>query len=182
MKKSSGILIGFLFGVSTIIVIFLTQTITRTTVLKPGGTEIIIRSNSTRFEDIKTKIVNSRLALNIIKPIDDIVVFPIMRLLDTIYRVTTGQVQKYEPEVGGSCVNMQKYFNTNFGRSDTRFSNYEGQVQRGFFDQVYCEGGVIIQTFPTGKKTCTGLIQYNIEKKELNWETDNVIASCFVSQ
>ena len=83
-----------------------------------------------------------------------------------------------EPVEGGSCSDMQNYFNKNFGRSDTTFSNYEGQVA-AVFGNLVCSGGVVIQTLPTGKKTCPALIFYSIDRKEISWQSS---ADCFVSQ
>lgn len=86
------------------------------------------------------------------------------------------------PVVGGRCEEMQDYFNQDFGRSDTRFSNYEGNVDANIIGELYCDGGVVIQSLPTAKKTCSAVILYNPQTQGLRWYTENVIASCFVSQ
>jgi hypothetical protein len=83
-----------------------------------------------------------------------------------------------EPVEGGSCRDMENYFNQNFGRNDTKFSNYEGQVEL-FVMYLRCGGGVVIQTLPTGKKTCPSIIAYNLNNKRLTWESTE---DCFVSQ
>ena len=86
------------------------------------------------------------------------------------------------PVAGGRCENMEVYFNKEFGRNDTSFSNYEGHISTNFLGELYCDGGVVIQALPTAKKTCSALILYNPQTQGLRWYTQNVIASCFVSQ
>ena len=89
-----------------------------------------------------------------------------------------------EPAEGDSCSDMQDYFNKNFGRSDTTFSNYEGTIQPyGFppITAISCFGGVVIQSFPTGKKTCPGQIVFDTVDKRMKWYADSS-ADCFVSQ
>jgi hypothetical protein len=86
------------------------------------------------------------------------------------------------PQLGGSCSSMQNYFNQNFGRSDTEFSNYEGQIAANILGELYCDGGVMIQSLPTGKKTCSAAILYDPKTSNIRWFTDNVSANCFVSQ
>ena len=88
----------------------------------------------------------------------------------------------HPPVIGGRCEEMQYYFNKEFGRSDTRFSNYEGGVRQTMFGELYCDGGVAVQSLPTGKKTCSASIFYNPQTQGLRWYTENTIASCFVSQ
>lgn len=87
-----------------------------------------------------------------------------------------------KPVEGGSCEDMQSYFNKEFGRKDTRFSNYEGIVRSTYVEELYCDGGVVIQSLPTAKKTCGALIYFNPQTEEMRWYTENTIASCFVSQ
>ena len=86
-----------------------------------------------------------------------------------------------EPVEGGSCRDMENYFNQNFGRSDTKFSNYEGTVQVYVTTYLYCDGGVVIQSLPTGKKTCSANIVLNTVDKKMEW---NAVSNgdCFVSQ
>ena len=87
------------------------------------------------------------------------------------------------PQLGGSCSSMQNYFNQNFGRSDTEFSNYEGQIAApNLLGELYCDGGVMIQSLPTGKKTCSAVILYDPKTSNIRWFTDDVSANCFVSQ
>ncbi len=86
------------------------------------------------------------------------------------------------PVAGGRCKEMEDYFNKEFGRSDTVFSNYEGFIGTNIFGELYCDGGVAIQSLPTAKKTCSALILYNPQTQGLRWYAENVIASCFVSQ
>lgn len=86
------------------------------------------------------------------------------------------------PQLGGSCSSMQNYFNQNFGRSDTEFSNYEGQIAANILGELYCDGGVVIQSLPTGKKTCSAAIFYDPKTSNTRWFTDDVSANCFVSQ
>lgn len=86
------------------------------------------------------------------------------------------------PIEGGRCEDMQDYFNKEFGRSDTSFSNYEGNVGANMVGELYCDGGVVIQSLPTAKKTCGALMLYNPQTQGLRWYTENAIASCFVSQ
>ena len=89
-------------------------------------------------------------------------------------------IEPQEPVEGGSCSDMQNYFNQNFGRSDTTFSNYEGTIQKNVFGMLVCGGGVAIQSLPTGKKTCSAWIRV-LGDKSLDWwaESDG---DCFVSQ
>ena len=87
-------------------------------------------------------------------------------------------IKAQEPVEGGSCRDLENYFNQNFGRSDTKFSNYEGRVEL-FVAYLRCGDGVVIQTLPTGKKTCPSTIAYNLNDKRLTWEAT---ADCFVSQ
>lgn len=91
-------------------------------------------------------------------------------------------VQVAPPAEGGTCEDMEVYFNSEFGRKDTIFSNYEGSVNANLLGELYCDGGVVIQSLPTGKKTCSALILYNPQTQGLRWYTDNAIANCFVSQ
>lgn len=92
----------------------------------------------------------------------------------------------YQPQIAGeSCSNMQDYFNVNFGRSDTKFSNYEGETALNIFDELYCDGGVVIQTLPTGKKTCSASILYNpkpnfLLPNRMRWFSESA-SDCFVS-
>ena len=85
-----------------------------------------------------------------------------------------------EPVEGGSCSDMQNYFNKNFGRSDTKFSNYEGTIQKNVFGMLVCGGGVAIQSLPTGKKTCSAWIRV-LGDKSLDWYAESD-GDCFVSQ
>ena len=97
-----------------------------------------------------------------------------------------------EPVEGGSCRDMENYFNQNFGRSDTKFSNYEGQIGKHYFISLgagfrqgtmpSCKGGVVIQSLPTGKKTCSAEIFYDPSTKKMNWEVNNTSTDCFVSE
>lgn len=91
-------------------------------------------------------------------------------------------LQVAPPTEGGSCAEMEDYFNREFGRKDTIFSNYEGSVNANVLGELYCNGGVVIQSLPTGKKTCSALILYNPQTRGLRWYTEDVIANCFVSQ
>lgn len=100
------------------------------------------------------------------------------RLLNPAFRLA----QVAPPTDGESCEEMQRYFNKNFGRSDTHFSNYEGSVATNFLGELHCDGGVVIQSLPTAKKTCSAAILYNPQTQGLRWYTDNAIANCFVSQ
>jgi hypothetical protein len=86
------------------------------------------------------------------------------------------------PVIEGSCEEMEDYFNKEFGRKDTAFSNYEGRVDANLLGELYCDGGVVIQSLPTAKKTCSAAILYNPQTQGLRWYTENAIASCFVSQ
>lgn len=104
-----------------------------------------------------------------------------------LQKVRTGEIfnvantpKLTEPVEGGSCSDMQNYFNQNFGRSDTTFSNYEGTIQKNFLGMLVCSGGVAIQSLPTGKKTCSAWIRV-LGDKSLDWwaESDG---DCFVSQ
>jgi len=85
------------------------------------------------------------------------------------------------PQLGGSCSSMQNYFNQNFGRSDTEFSNYEGEITAPW-GELYCDGGVMIQSLPTGKKTCSASILYDPKTSKIRWFTADVSTDCFVSQ
>jgi hypothetical protein len=88
-----------------------------------------------------------------------------------------------EPELGENCNKMENYFNKYSGRTDTNFSNYQGQVQAGLGQEIYCgDGGVKIQTLPTGKKTCTAYLYFNTETKTIRWYVANEATDCFVSQ
>ena len=91
-------------------------------------------------------------------------------------------VQVAPPTEGGRCEDMEAFFNKEFGRKDTIFSNYEGSVNAFLIGELYCDGGVVIQSLPTGKKTCSAFIVYNPQTQGLRWFTDNAIANCFVSQ
>lgn len=84
-----------------------------------------------------------------------------------------------EPVAGGSCSEMQDYFNKNFGRDDTKFSNYEGTIETNIFNMRVCGGGVVIQTLPTGKKTCTAWIRI-LNDKSLDWYAESN-GDCFVT-
>ena len=96
-------------------------------------------------------------------------------------------IEPQEPVIGGSCSDMQNYFNKNFGRSDTKFSNYEGQIGENFiifsdYKEASCQGGVVIQSLPTGKKTCSASILYDSRTKKMRWEVNDTSTDCFVSQ
>lgn len=91
-------------------------------------------------------------------------------------------VEVSPPVAGGRCEDMEDYFNKNFGRSDTSFSNYEGSVAPNLLGELYCDGGVAIQSLPTGEKTCSAAILYNPQTRGLRWYTENAIANCFISQ
>lgn len=91
-------------------------------------------------------------------------------------------VKASPPVAGESCEEMEDYFNREFGRKDTTFSNYEGSIDSNLLGELYCDGGVVIQSLPTAKKTCSAAILYNPQTQGLRWYTENAIASCFVSQ
>jgi len=101
---------------------------------------------------------------------------------DALLNPTLMLAKASPPVAGGRCEDMQNYFNNEFGRSDTSFSNYEGNVGANIVGELYCDGGVVIQSLPTAKKTCNALILYNPQTQGLRWYTENAIASCFVSQ
>ena len=100
---------------------------------------------------------------------------------DAFLNPTLMRAKTSPPVAGGRCEDMQDYFNNDFGRSDTNFSNYEGSVGTNIVGELYCDGGVVIQSLPTAKKTCSALILYNPQTQGLRWFTQNVIASCFFS-
>ena len=105
----------------------------------------------------------------------------LIQIAGTILKNKVGNATNLvEPVEGGSCSDMQNYFNKNFGRSDTTFSNYEGTITKNYMDMLVCGGGVAIQSLPTGKKTCSAWIRV-LEDKSLDWwaESDG---DCFVSQ
>ncbi len=86
------------------------------------------------------------------------------------------------PTIGSDCQEMQGYFNEEFGRSDTEFSNYEGRVESNILGELYCDGGVAIQSLPTGRKTCSAAILYNPTTSNKRWYSENAAADCFISQ
>ena len=96
------------------------------------------------------------------------------------------QINPPEPVEGGSCKDMENYFNKNFGRSDTQFSNAEGTIYLGVGRMLICSPVAIITTYPTGKKTCSGAIVYSLNQgpypPRMHWSVADTSGDCFVSQ
>jgi hypothetical protein len=91
------------------------------------------------------------------------------------------QINPPEPVGGGSCKDMENYFNKNFGRSDTQFSNAEGTIL-DYSGTLICPAA-IITTYPTGKKTCAGYIVINQpQSTRMSWRVNDTSGDCFVSQ
>lgn len=102
------------------------------------------------------------------------------RMLSAIDKAKEERDYLEVPKLGQSCVDMQNYFNKKFGRNDTEFSNFLGQVQQ-FGNVIICDGGAVIQTYPTGKKTCTDAnIVYATDTQEMRWNTQDA-SNCYTS-
>ena len=100
-----------------------------------------------------------------------------------IESTSPAEAQPASPPIdGGSCTDMERYFNENFGRSDTTFSNYEGKaITIILTDEIACTGGAVIQTLPTARKSCTAAIIYQPHDGSMRWQSENS-ESCFVTQ
>ena len=168
MKKTSKILIASVSGVAVVFVGFLA--------LLPGGFNWILP-----FKRCETKFKQGEIYNECDGTYNPPYLFTYLINLPTI-ATAKFEANTTTPQLGGSCGSMQDYFNSNFGRDDTRFSNYEGQIANAILGELYCDGGVIIQTLPTGKKTCSAHILYNSQTKGMRWYTEDKVADCFISQ
>ena len=169
MKKSF-IALGSAGGLVLFALIFLFQKTTTQVIVHPSSNPneptIVAEDTKTRFERIQQSFVLNPFVISLSKALRNA----------SIPNIT----KETEPVAGGSCSDMQDYFNKNFGRRDTEFSNYEGIIESNVFNMLVCGGGVVIQTLPTGKKTCTAWIRV-LKDKTLDWYSESH-ADCFVSQ